>query len=146
MICSLLPKFLRNFFSKMTNYKNLILKIFKPIFSPSCESTFWRVFYNKSVGANISSIFCDFCVLFCCFVVNYTFCWRFPIFKNIFQCTELQSRRRYTKLEDKILQERRLKRMRTKWSKSCFCKNLLEETSSNTILKYLSEIMPGNGK
>ncbi len=31
--------------------------------------------------------------------------------------------------------------MRSNWSKSCFCEKLLEETFSNTILKYWSEIM-----
>ncbi len=58
----------------------------------------------------------------------------------------MRSSTRYTKLENKISQERRLKRMRSKWSKSCFCKKLLEKTSGNTILKYYREIMLGNGK
>ncbi len=41
-----------------------------------------------------------------------------------------------TKLQNEISQERRLKRMSSKWSKLCFCKKSLEETSSNTIPKY----------
>ncbi len=46
--------------------------------------------------------------------------------------------KRYKKSENKILQERRLKRMRSKWSKLYFCKKSLEETSSNTVLKELN--------
>ncbi len=48
----------------------------------------------------------------------------------------MRSSKRYTKSENKISQERSLKRMRSKWSKRCFYKKSLEETSSNNILKH----------